>query len=130
MTSGGRPKPYLNYGLAPHPTQRICSQLALRVPMSLDKVRATVTPGIISKWIRDMKAHVDGQDQTLLSDPKRLYSSNEKGFSFDAKGRKVVAFKGSKRVYAVLANTKTQVTVLATMSAAGHYLPPMLIYPY
>ena len=43
---------------------------------------------------------------------------------------KVVAFKGSKHVYAVLANTRTQVTVLATMSAAGHYLRPMLIYPY
>ena len=98
--------------------------------MSLSKERAIVTPGIISKRFRDMKAHVNGQDPTLLSDLKRLYKSDETGFSFDAMGRKVVAFKGSKHVYAVSANTRPQVTVLATMSAAGHYLPPMLIYPY
>ena len=133
----------MNYGPAPHPTPRICPhelgstvffkrhpQLALRMPMSLGKERAIVTPGIIPKWFREMKAHVDSQDRTLLSDPKRLYNSDETGFSFDAKGRKVVAFKGSKHVYAVSANTRTQVTVLATMSAAGQYLPPMLIYPY
>ena len=98
--------------------------------MSLGKERAIVTPAIISKWFREMKAHLDGQDLTLLSDPKRLYNSDETGFSFDAKGRKVVAFKGSKRVYAVSANTRTQVTDLATMSAAGHYLPPMRCYRF
>ena len=85
-------------------------ELSLRTPMSLGKERAIVTPAIISKWFREMNAHLDGQDPTLLRDPKRLYNSDETGFSFDAKGRKVVAFKGSKHVYAVSANTRTQVS--------------------
>ncbi|XP_012944713.1 uncharacterized protein LOC101864422 isoform X1 [Aplysia californica] len=107
------------------------SELSLRTPMSLAKERALVTPPNVERWFHDLKTHVDALDPTLLCDPTRIFNADESGFSFDPKSRKVIAFKGAKTVYTALsANSKTQVTVLASVNAAGLYLPPLLIYPY
>ena len=40
----------------------------------------------------------------------------------------VVAFKGAKKLYHITSNTRTQVTVLGTMSAAGFYTFPHYSY--
>ncbi|GFS24000.1 hypothetical protein ElyMa_003404000 [Elysia marginata] len=98
--------------------------------MPLGKERAVVTPQAIHKWFAELRDYCLAVDPTLLDDPFRSYNSDETGFSFNPKGRKVVACKGAKNVYSVTSNTRTQVTVLATMSASGHYLPPLMIYPY
>ena len=55
--------------------------------------RALVTPRIVEKCFEDLKVYVNTQDPTLLDDPSRLFNSDETGFSFDAKGRKVCAFR-------------------------------------
>ncbi|XP_005096053.1 uncharacterized protein LOC101849918 [Aplysia californica] len=65
-----------------------------------------------------------------MTDPTRIFNADESGFSFDPKHRKVIACKGAKNVYNITSNTKTRVTVLATVNAADFYLPPLLIYPY
>ena len=105
-------------------------QLSIRRPISLGKERATVTPEALKRWFTALHEHLQSVEPSLIEDPSRIYNSDETGFSFDVKNRRVVACKGSKHVYAVTANTKHQVTALATVSAAGHYLPPLLIYPY
>ena len=105
-------------------------ELTLRTPQSLGKERALVTIKAIEKWFNDLKWCVDSIDPSLLSDPTRIYNADETGFSFDAKSRKVIACRGSKHVYNVTAGVKSQVTVLACASASGHFLSPLLIYPY
>lgn len=87
--------------------------------MSLRKERATVTPIGIATWFNDLQRHLNSIDPTLLSDPLCIYNVVKSGFSFDIKSLKVVAFRGSKYTYNVTASTKTQVTVMACMSAGG-----------
>ena len=84
-------------------------QLTLRSTMGLGKERATVTPQAISKWFRELREYIQAIDSSLLSDGSGIYNADESGFAFDAKGRKVVAFKGAKHVYNLTSNTKTQV---------------------
>ena len=104
--------------------------LSDRKPMSLGRERAVVTASGIQKWFEEMKENLDAVDPTLLNSPHRLYNADESGFQFEAHERKVLAFKGSKNVYNVSSNNKRQVTVLVAMSAAGHYLQPLVIFPY
>ena len=73
-------------------------QLTLRSTMGLGKERATVTPQAKSKWFRELREYIQAIDSSLLSDGSRIYNADESGFAFDAKGRKVVAFKGAKHV--------------------------------
>ena len=117
-------KNWMNGFLARH--EHILSD---RKPMSLGRERAVVTAPGIQKWFEEMKANLDAVDPNLLNSPHRLYNADESGFQFEAHERKVLAFKGSKNVYSVSSNNR-QVTVLVAMSAAGHYLQPLVIYPY
>ncbi|CAC5358022.1 unnamed protein product [Mytilus coruscus] len=55
--------------------------------------------------------------------------ADESGFPQDPKSGKILAAKGSKIVYSTCSADKSQITVLACMSATAHYLPPMLVFP-
>ena len=118
-------KNWMNGFLARH--EQILSE---KKPMSLGRKRAVVTAPGIQKWFEEMKENLDAIDPTLLNSPHRLYNADESGFQFKAGERKVMAFKGSKTVYSDSLNNERQVTVLVAMSAAGHYLQPLVIYPY
>ncbi|GFO27400.1 tigger transposable element-derived protein 6-like protein [Plakobranchus ocellatus] len=99
-------------------------------PQSLDWERAEVTAAGIGCWFEEMKKYMDSQDTSLLESLERLYNAGKSGFAFCPKNRQVLAFKGSKHIHNVTSNTKNQVTALACMSGTGHYLPPLLIFPY
>uniref|UniRef100_A0A2C9KVQ1 HTH CENPB-type domain-containing protein n=1 Tax=Biomphalaria glabrata TaxID=6526 RepID=A0A2C9KVQ1_BIOGL len=105
-------------------------ELSLRSPMLLAKERAVITPDDVSRWFSDLKRSIDAIDDTVWKNPHRIFNADETGFGFNAKNRKVIGCKGSKHVYSISSNNKTQVTVLACSSARGQYIPPLLIYPY
>uniref|UniRef100_A0A2C9KFK5 HTH CENPB-type domain-containing protein n=1 Tax=Biomphalaria glabrata TaxID=6526 RepID=A0A2C9KFK5_BIOGL len=115
---------WLNGFFSRHP------EISSRTPMPLSKERAVVTPKAIEKWFMDFRQTIESIDPTIFTSPSRIFNADETGFGFDVKSRQVIACKGSKNVYNITANTKKQVTVLACCSAAGEYMPPLLIYPY
>ncbi|XP_059153207.1 uncharacterized protein LOC131938976 [Physella acuta] len=103
--------------------------LSRRTLMSLGRERAVIPPQAVEKWFKNLKGSIAEQDKAILDSPERIFNADETGFSFDVK-RKIVACKGSKHVYTVSSNNKTQVTVLACASASGQYIQPLLIFPY
>ena len=51
------------------------------------------------------------------------------GFTLDASTNQVLTFAGAKYVYQVTGDDRTMITVMASVSAKGAYIPPMMIYP-
>ena len=53
---------------------------------------------------------------------------DESGFPLEPKPPKTIHQKGDKQPYYVTKGTKSQVTVVACVSASGQYIPPMVIW--
>uniref|UniRef100_A0A2C9LUE5 HTH CENPB-type domain-containing protein n=1 Tax=Biomphalaria glabrata TaxID=6526 RepID=A0A2C9LUE5_BIOGL len=104
-------------------------ELSSRTSKACSRETADVSPKKFEKWFSNFIKCMNQSDPTILSSPNRIFIANDCGFSFDPESKKVVASKGSTHVYNATSNTKTQVTVLACLSAAGQYTPPLLIYP-
>ena len=63
----------------------------------------------------------------LISKPMQVYNADETGIS---KPGKVVAELGRRNVYAITSAERGKThTVLSCVSASGHTLPPMMVYP-
>ena len=66
----------------------------------------------------------------LIYKPMQIYNCDETGVSVVHRTGKVVAEMGRHKVYAVTSAEKGKMhTVLACVSASGHVLPPMMIFP-
>ncbi|GFN83211.1 trafficking protein particle complex subunit 10 [Plakobranchus ocellatus] len=89
-----------------------------------------LTAANLQLWFSHMKTYMDNQDPSLLLSPDRLYSADDTNFSLCPKSQKLIADNTSEVVYNTISNTRTNITVHACVSAAGHYLPPLIIYPY
>lgn len=53
---------------------------------------------------------------------------DESGMPLDHKPPKVIVLKGTKKVHCRTSGNKAQITVLACGNAAGHVIPPMVIF--
>ncbi|XP_046662883.1 MFS-type transporter clz9-like [Homalodisca vitripennis] len=64
-------------------------------------------------------------------DPHRTYNQDETGITtVQKKCPKVLALKGAKRVGGATSGERGRtITAVFCVSAGGHYIPPMLIYP-
>lgn len=69
--------------------------------------------------------------EMINHDPKRLYNCDETGITIvQHKTTKVIALKGKRQVGAVSsAERGSLVTVVTCMSATGHFIPPLLVFP-
>jgi hypothetical protein len=85
-----------------------------------------------NKWYDDLKAffenEVDG-GMTVFQDPSRIYNADETGCPLEPPSGKVLTPRGAKFVYKTGSTDKTQITVLAYMSATAHFLPPKIVFP-
>ncbi|CAG2184999.1 unnamed protein product [Mytilus edulis] len=107
-------------------------EISTRTPQKLGKERAVISWQKIKWWFEDFAKYLtenyeEGID--ILKDASRIYNADESGFPQDPKSGKILAAKGSKNVYSTCSADKSQITVLACMSATAHYLPPMLVFP-
>ncbi|VDI83194.1 Hypothetical predicted protein [Mytilus galloprovincialis] len=98
----------------------------------LGEERAVISGQKIKWWFENFaksltENYIEGID--ILKDASRIYNADESGFPQDPKSGKILAAKGSKNVYSTCSADKSQITVLACMSATAHYLPPMLVFP-
>ena len=67
-------------------------------------------------------------DNDLLDKPCQLFNMDETGLPLAPKPPKVVCKKGSRSVNAASSGDKSQITVVACVSAGGYSIPPMVIY--
>ncbi|XP_053402897.1 uncharacterized protein LOC123562153 [Mercenaria mercenaria] len=83
-------------------------EMTERLPQDLGKERATITQAKVQRWFEEFEHYVRNEikDPTILQDPSR-----------------------SSTVYHFTSSDKTQITVLACMSATGHFLKPLIVYP-
>ncbi len=64
----------------------------------------------------------------LSSKPALIFNCDESGVPLSHRPGKRVAARGQKHVHVLASDTKTHVTVLACVNAAGYAIPPMVIY--
>ena len=107
-------------------------ELTLRTTVQLGKERAVISKQKIHQWFSNFQAYITNEvkDPNLLNDPSRIYNADESGFSLcPHKNSKVVGCKGAPVVYHYGNSDKTQMTVMAAVSASGHFITPMIIFP-
>ena len=64
----------------------------------------------------------------LLNSPSQLYNVDETGMPLDHRPPKVVTTRGQKKVRSRMSGNKSQITVIACVSAVGHVIPPFVIF--
>ena len=68
------------------------------------------------------------QENKLMNSPGQIYNVDECGMPLDPKAPDVVATVGSKKVRYRSTGRKEQVTIVGCGSAAGHVIPPTIIF--
>ena len=102
------------------------TELSLRKPDDIDSDRSQLSQEEVDKYF-DILEHVIQEHN--LSDPSHIYNCDETGFSGKVPFHgKVIAKKGTKRVYQRRVKFTGHTTVLFAASAAGRVLPPFIIY--
>ena len=96
--------------------------LCVPTPMSQTRSKAT-DPDVFSRYLLEETIKENG----LNGKPGQLFNMDKSGMSLDPKSSKLVFEKGC-RAYCVATGDKTQITVVACISATGFALPPMVIW--
>ena len=68
------------------------------------------------------------ENAKVIDKPAQIYNCDESGMPLEHKMPKTVAAKGTKKVRQRTSGNKTQITVLGCASAAGHVIPPMVVF--
>ena len=104
-------------------------KLSIRSPLPLSYYRARCADAdTINDFFGKLGA-IYGR-LNLICKPMQIYNCDETGVSVVHKPGKIVAEMGRHKVYAVTSAEKGKThTILTCVSASGHVLPPMMIYP-
>lgn len=106
-------------------------ELSLRVPepTSIQRVIG-FNQAKSKKFFETLGGILFDSDGNRKIPPENMYNVDESGFSICHKPRQVVAKKGRRSVSALTSAEKGKtVTTVCCMSAAGHYIPPLFIFP-
>ncbi len=93
--------------------------------LSVARVKAS-SAETLSEYFCTLKETLE--ESKLTDQPGLIYNMDESGFPLEPKPLKTVHRKGDKQPYHVTKGTKSQVTVVACVSASGQYVPPMIIW--
>ena len=112
-------------------------ELSARTPENLGFQRAYVTETSIRKWFDNLEKflldeHGISASQFLVEgNGHRVFNLDESGFPLQGTNGKlkIIAERGSRSVYRLASDNKTQITILACASAAGTFSKPLVIYP-
>jgi len=107
--------------------QRRHQELSLRSSESLSQRRAmAMNPGVLNRYFDLLEDTVKGND--LHKRPALIFNCDESGFPLAHRPGKRIAGKGQKHVLTVTSDSKSRVTVLACVNAAGYAIPPLVVY--
>ena len=68
------------------------------------------------------------EDTGLIDHPALIFNMDETGFPLDPKPLKTIHSRVEKNPFSVSSGSKSQVTVVACMSATGQSIPPLIIW--
>ena len=102
-------------------------KISMRVPQPLSYARAkNANPRVVEEFFDRLSALY----ARLELSASQIYNADETGISCVHKPSKVCAKRGQKAVWSITAAEKGRTnTILASGSASGHALPPMIIFP-
>ena len=107
--------------------QKRHQELSLRSSETLSQRRAVaMSPAVLNKYFDLLEDTVKGND--LHKRPALIFNCDESGFPLVHRPGKRIAGKGQKHVLTVTSDSKSRVTVLACVNAAGYAIPPLVIY--
>ena len=102
-------------------------EISLKTSSSLSAARAKASSkDAIVEYFHTLQGtlHKSG----LINEPGLIYNMDESCFPLEPKPPKTVHRKGDKQPYHISKGTKSQVTVVACVNAAGLYIPPMVLW--
>ena len=103
------------------------TEISLKTSSSLSVARARASSAeSLSEYFCTLQETL--QESGLIDQPGLIYNMDESGFPLEPKPPKTIHQKGDKQPYYVTKGTKSQVTVVACVSASGQYIPPMVIW--
>lgn len=103
-------------------------QLSVRTPQGLSYVRAKgFTEDAVNKFFDIYEPVLE----KINHSPSRVYNCDETGITVvQHKHTKVVGLKGKKQIGALQAAERgSLITVVTCMNPAGHFIPPLLVFP-
>lgn len=99
--------------------------LTLRAGESLSYIRAASTNRVIIDKYFDLLEDILSKNCLTSS---RIFNLDESGIPLQHRPGKRIAARGQKHVNVVTSGNKTNITVLACVSASGYVMPPMVIF--
>ena len=103
------------------------TELALRTPSTLSISRARASTRECIDGYFDMLEKVL-EDTGLVDHPALIFNMDETGFPLDPKPLTTIHCRGEKNPFSVSSGSKSQVTVVACVSATGQSIPPLVIW--
>ena len=101
--------------------------LSLRVPSTISKARALATDRESLDRYFDLLEETIAENN-LKDKPGQIYNLDETGMPLNPKSLKTIHSCGDKNPYTVTSGRKSQISVLACVSASGQCIPPMVIW--
>ena len=102
-------------------------ELSLRVSECVSRARAMGTNKVaLEKYFNLLYQTLS--EENLQECPCQIFNLDETGMPLDPPPPKVVAKKGQKHPTSLTSGKKSQVTVLACVSAGGYCMPPLVIF--
>ena len=103
------------------------SKLTLRQPEPMSHCRmAAVSDSVLTNYFDLLESTLT--QCNLTEHPGQIFNLDESGFPLSPKAPKVVAKRGTKHPISINGQEKSQITVLACVSASGNAIPPLVIF--
>ena len=101
--------------------------LTLRAPAPLSQARVYASDRDVIARYFDLLEHTLVEND-LHDKPCQLFNMDETGMPLDPKSVKCVFARGVKNPVSLSSGNKSQITVVACVSAAGYCIPPMVVW--
>ena len=99
--------------------------LRTSAPLSIQRLRAQ-DPDMLSSYFNELEKTL--HEYNIFNDPNSIFNCDETGIPLNPKPVKTIYERGTRYVSAVTGQGKSQITILACVSASGYAIPPYVVF--